>query len=67
MADLGFFGKIGKFFRQVKAEMKKVNWPNRDEISSYTLVVIVTVLVLITFIGVIDFLLTKSITPLIIK
>jgi len=38
-----------------------------DEISSYTLVVIVTVLVLIAFIGVIDLLLSNSISPFIMK
>ncbi len=67
MAELGFFGKIGKFFRQVKAELKKVNWPNREELTSYTTVVIVTVIALIAFIGVIDVLLTQIITPLIMK
>lgn len=67
MAKLGFFGKIGKFFRQVKVELKKVNWPRREEISSYTTVVIVTVLVLILFIGVIDLLFTNAITPLITR
>ena len=62
---LDVFSKIGKFFRKVKMELKKVNWPDKEEISSYTLVVLVTVTVLIGFIGVIDYLLTKIITPLI--
>jgi len=67
MAKLGFFGRIGKFFRQVRAELKKVNWPNREELTSYTTVVIITVIALIAFIGVIDLLLTQLITPLIMK
>lgn len=62
---LGFFGKIARFFRQVKAELKKVNWPSRDELTSYTLVVVVTVLALITFVGVFDLILSNLITPLI--
>lgn len=65
MAELGFFGKIARFFRNVKAELKKVNWPNRSELSSNTVVVVVTVLALIVFIGVVDLILTKSITPFI--
>lgn len=65
MAKIGFLGKIVKFFRQVKAELKKVNWPNQEEISSNTLVVIVTVITLIAFIGVIDLAFTNIITPLI--
>ncbi|HLV09171.1 MAG TPA: preprotein translocase subunit SecE [Halanaerobiales bacterium] len=65
MAKPGFLEKIINFFRQVKGELKKVNWPSREELTSYTTVVIVTVVVLIAFIGVIDVLLTQLITPLI--
>lgn len=61
MAKLGFFGKIGKFFRQVKAELKKVNWPKREEVISYTTVVVVTVAALIVFIGLVDFILAAII------
>jgi preprotein translocase subunit SecE len=63
--ELGFFGKVAKFFKSVKSELKKVNWPNKEEISSNTLVVIVTVIALITFIGLIDVTLANIITPLI--
>ncbi|HKL76250.1 MAG TPA: preprotein translocase subunit SecE [Halanaerobiales bacterium] len=59
------FGKIAKFFKQVKGEMKKVHWPNKNELSSYTLIVVITVVSLIAFIGVIDVALTNIITPLI--
>jgi preprotein translocase subunit SecE len=34
-----------RFFRSVSAELKKVNWPNRKELTTYTIVVIATVLV----------------------
>ena len=63
--ELGFFGKIAKFFKQVKSELKKVNWPNKEEITSNTLVVLVTVIALIAFIGIIDLTLANIITPLI--
>ncbi|ACL68864.1 preprotein translocase subunit SecE [Halothermothrix orenii] len=65
MAGLSFFGKIKKFFRNFKAELKKVNWPRKKELSSYTAVVLVTVVALIIFIGVMDYILTSIITPLI--
>ncbi|MEJ6949597.1 preprotein translocase subunit SecE [Natronospora cellulosivora (SeqCode)] len=65
MAELGFFGKIAKFFRQVKAEMKKSNWPSREEVKSNTAVVVVTILVLIVAIGIFDQVLSNLITPLI--
>lgn len=32
-----------RFFRNVTAELKKVNWPNRKELTTYTIVVIATV------------------------
>jgi preprotein translocase subunit SecE len=63
--ELGFFGKIAKFFKQVKSELKKVNWPNKEEITSNTIVVLVTVIALIAFIGLIDLTLANIITPLI--
>ncbi len=65
MAILSVFTKISKFLRRVKNELKKVNWPTRKELSSYTLVVVITVVVLIVFIGVIDLIFSNIITPLI--
>ncbi|HOP73608.1 MAG TPA: preprotein translocase subunit SecE [Bacillota bacterium] len=55
--EVGFQG-ISKFFRNVQAELKKVNWPNRKELTTYTIVVIVTVLVLAVVIFFWDSLLT---------
>lgn len=37
---------IGQFLSEVRAEMKKVNWPTRDEVVSYTIVVLVTVVLM---------------------
>lgn len=33
---------FGKFLRGVKSELKKVNWPTRKDLVSYTTVVLVT-------------------------
>jgi preprotein translocase subunit SecE len=38
--------KIGRFFKDVVAELKKVTWPTRQEIISYTTVVVVFVVIL---------------------
>ena len=51
-------GNIGKYFRSVIAELKKVSWPNRRETTTYTIVVIVTVLVLGLLVGVFDLILS---------
>lgn len=63
--DLNVFGKIARFFRQVKAELKKVNWPNRSELSKNTIVVVMTIVALTIFIGAIDLILGTLLTPLI--
>ncbi len=52
-------GKIKKFLRGVKSELKKVNWPNKSQLISYTMVVLVTVVLLTSFIGAVDFVFTN--------
>jgi preprotein translocase subunit SecE len=37
---------LRQFLREVRGELRKVAWPNRKEIVSYTIVVLVTTLVL---------------------
>jgi preprotein translocase subunit SecE len=49
---------ISRFFRSVSAELKKVNWPNRKELTTYTIVVIATVLVVALIISIWDWSLT---------
>jgi preprotein translocase subunit SecE len=46
--------KTGNFLNEVRVEMKKVSWPTRDEIISYTIVVLFSVLVLTIIIGIED-------------
>jgi preprotein translocase subunit SecE len=49
------------FYRQVIAEMRKVIWPTRKELMTYTSVVIVFVLVEIAYVTVLDFGFSKAI------
>lgn len=51
---LGIFGRIGRFFREVVAELRKVIWPNRKELRNYTVVVVVFVAVMLTIVGLLD-------------
>ncbi|WP_017729614.1 preprotein translocase subunit SecE [Halalkalibacterium ligniniphilum] len=46
---------IGKFFRDVVQEMKRVSWPTRKELTRYTLVVLGTVLFITVFFAIVDF------------
>lgn len=34
--------RISNYFRGVKAELKKVNWPSKKELGNYTVVVLAT-------------------------
>ncbi|MFZ5966807.1 MAG: preprotein translocase subunit SecE [Bacillota bacterium] len=40
--NLGKTAEWGKFFKGVRAELKKVNWPNRKDLTSYTVLVLVS-------------------------
>ncbi len=51
--------KIKQFFREVKVEVKKVVYPNREELIGSTWVVIITVIVISMFLGLVDLGLTK--------
>jgi preprotein translocase subunit SecE len=46
--------RVKRFIREVKAEMKKVSWPNKQELVSYTGVVFVSVLIIGFLIWVVD-------------
>jgi preprotein translocase subunit SecE len=46
--------KTRGFAREVSAEIKKVSWPSKKELQESTLLVIITVFVLMIFIGIVD-------------
>ncbi len=50
----GLFARIALFIRQVIAELKKVVRPTRQELVTYTTVVVVFVLVVMAFVTVLD-------------
>nr|WP_092073773.1 preprotein translocase subunit SecE [Dendrosporobacter quercicolus]NSL47924.1 preprotein translocase subunit SecE [Dendrosporobacter quercicolus DSM 1736] len=43
-----------KFFREVKAELKKVSWPTRQELISYSGIVFVSVITVSILIWLVD-------------
>ena len=51
--------KFHQFICDVNFEMSKVSWPNWDELKGSTYVVLVTTLMMIVFLFLIDFLLSK--------
>ena len=40
---LGLFARVGLFYRQVVSELRKVVWPTRNQLTTYTAVVLVFV------------------------
>lgn len=53
--------KIIQFFQESYAELRKVVWPSRDEVSSSTKVVLVSVALFAAVLGIVDFLLLKGV------
>jgi preprotein translocase subunit SecE len=55
----GIFGRIGLFYRQVVSELRKVVWPTRNQLTTYTSVVLVFVGFIILVVSIFDLALTK--------
>ncbi len=52
--------KIGQFFRESKAELKKVVWPSRDDVVASIKVVIISTVVVAVILGLLDFAFTEA-------
>ena len=50
--------KVKGFFGEIQAEMQRVTWPTREELTGSTGVVLMTMFFLSTFIGIADFILS---------
>ena len=61
----GFFARVGKWFRDMKSELKKVQWPTRKQTVNNTLIVIACVIVVGIFIALFDFVAGEAIKLLI--
>ncbi len=57
--------KLKVFFKEVKTEAKKVNYPTRDDLIGSTRVVIITVVIVSVFLGIVDLTLSKIVKLLI--
>ena len=45
---------VPQYFREVRTEMRKVSWPEWPEVRKYSVVVLITVLVFLAYVGAID-------------
>jgi preprotein translocase subunit SecE len=56
--------RLVRFLREVRQELRNVIWPTRSELVTYTIVVVVTVIVLGSFVYVLDQLFARLIVDL---
>ena len=59
--EKSFFARIPQFYRQVVSELRRVVWPTRKQVSTYTTVVMVFVPFMIAVISIFDLGLTRVI------
>jgi preprotein translocase subunit SecE len=57
----GRIRNIGTFYRQVVAELRKVIWPTRKELVTYTTVVLFFVFVMVAIVAVFDLAFGKAV------
>ncbi len=50
----GIAQKTGRFFSDVVKELKRVSWPNRKELTKYTITVLTTVVFIVIFFYLVD-------------
>jgi preprotein translocase subunit SecE len=50
----GYFARIGRFIREVVAELRKVIWPSRKQWATFTLVVIVFLVIMVALVSGLD-------------
>lgn len=67
----GFFAAFGqsavKWFKGIKAEVKKIIWPTPEKIGKDTLIVIVSVLVIGAFLSLVNWILMTGIDKIITR
>lgn len=52
------FVRLRNYFQTAYAELQKVIWPSRRDVVNHTMVIVLSVIGAIIFLGVIDYLLT---------
>ncbi len=53
-----------QYVREVRGELRKVAWPTKQEVIRYSIIVLVTIVVLTTMIFVLDYLFAKAVFSL---
>ena len=56
-----------RFLQEAKVELHKVNWPNRETIIKYTMLVIVMSLIVAVFLGGLDYFFSYLVETFLLK
>jgi preprotein translocase subunit SecE len=56
--------RVALYNRQVVSELRKVIWPTRNELITYTIVSVTFVVAMVAFVGLLDYVFTKLIFQL---
>lgn len=56
-----FIEKVKQFFREIKVELKKITWPIRKETIASTSVVLIVVIIVASFLGLVDMALSRMV------
>ncbi len=64
---MSYLERIKNYFKEVKVEMGKVNWPTKNQTVNYTLVVIGVSVVMAAFLGALDYIFNLGINFFLFK
>lgn len=64
---MNFFGKIKQYLKEVFIESKKVTWPDRKTTWQHTWIVIFMTVIIATYLGLCDSILTWLVKQMLIK
>jgi preprotein translocase subunit SecE len=56
--------RLGNGLKEVRGELRKVAWGTRDEVRNYTTVVIVTLIILVSFVFLLNLAFSKAVSAL---
>lgn len=57
--DLNYYQRMAKYIREVRQELKKVAWPSREELTTYSIVVFTVTTALTLAVFGVDWIFTK--------
>jgi preprotein translocase subunit SecE len=63
-AQVGYFGRIGQFLKDVRGEMRRVSWPSAKDVKNTTIITLVAVVFFAVYLFAVDRLWTFLLTQL---